>query len=1294
MIKRPRPQLGQIPFELPAVRDFSKPSVLLHKNGRYLLFKPQTPLAAAILSDLMDRVKDVPEMRKGEFWNINYQGEKVVVKDWKKIEIWRHLAGNISRHPLCQLLQKNGVEIGVVPTLAGYIKKEYRRFEVENTAFPVPAASGSASLFDRCSVGTNLRCVKNFEDGTSGATIFKEGQHYMVVASGGNGLETVAISRTPITSGAEISSNMDVWEWSEFTSPLEEYFDDSEDADLGLTVTEAYPDRVARMSKQIDDLGFDLFEHVKIDAAMEALKRSVVNGKLMRMGKAQPLDAELLTPSGWASMGDIQVGDEVFGEDGLPHKVTGIYPQGKKTVYRVIFSDRSSTECCDEHLWKVYTAEWKYSGRGTKVLPLSKLKDRLKFSNGITRYYIPLVSPIQFKLVELPVDPYLLGCLLGDGTIGLNKSGYGTVQFSSEDQELLDEIESRLPGNLKLEFNSGCSYRVVLPQKQGWKPNPLSSALSKLDLRHKSNGKWIPNQYKFSSVEQRLELLRGLMDTDGSIWLQAKPNAAPIVEFTSVSEKLCDDVAYLVQSFGGITTKDIKNPFYYDEGRNKVPGQTAYRVRICMPAGFNPFKLKRKAALWQPAEKFKPSRGMVKVEEIGKKECQCIAIDSENHLYVTNNLILTHNTSEAITVATLRGSKKIAVFGSKNVCITWKKELNRLGITDYVMVDRLADLEKPARFYLMRYGWIRGQSDPTDNERYDRINYLRAGERSHQVKTPGTNKSVNAKYSVLNHHPCPHCGAAMVRPLLRRDSTGKVYRIDWTPLYGYMCRNKKCKWTTDNRKKKGAAWCAKGNTLVHHKGGTYIDWGLAAHANCTHENIRGRQCMDCKETDGIWVPQVTKRFKKKFTAIIPDEVHNMKDPNTLTYRSVTRMRARLKYAATGTFISNGPTDAYWIFHWMFGGASNAFPYHQTKGQKEFEERFCEYATLEKPAGIDEETGEVLKKTVRKRLPFLKNPSDWWKFISPKFLRRNYNDPLYEQSLADAGMFKPEINVQKLVCPMTPQQIKLMLSALRNFKDIYEKHKLEASMKNREVNKAFVISQMSTMCTIATVPEAINAKLGVLAYEGPSGGGKMYNITTLARNRVMGGGKVLILSDYVDMQKALEKALTDLGLGVIRFRTNFNTEQREDALDRFANDPDVTIMVAGTRAVSESLDFSAADTCICCDLLWAPAFQQQAWSRILQAIKRQRICDIFLVLSANSIDEHKYDTFYAKLVASEQSQDRRVVSKKAMMVDIKWFADRVIEEEANLSLQIRDLGINEDSFMLPEMETSFVEARMV
>src|ERR1039458_6741983 len=131
--------------------------------------------------------------------------------------------------------------------------------------------------------------------------------------------------------------------------------------------------------------------------------------------------------------------------------------------------------------------------------------------------------------------------------------------------------------------------------------------------------------------------------------------------------------------------------------------------------------------------------------------------------------------------------------------------------------------------------------------------------------------------------------------------------------------------------------------------------------------------------------------------------------------------------------------------------------------------------------------------------------------------------------------------------------------------------------NRDVNKAFVISQMSTMCMIATVPEAINEKLGVLAYEGPDGGGKMYNITTLARNRVLAGGKVLILSDFLAMQRGLEKEFQRLGMGVIRFKTSWDTEQRQEALEEFASNPEKTIMIAGTRAVSESLDFSAANT---------------------------------------------------------------------------------------------------------------------
>ena len=937
MIRRPRPQLGQMPFVLPAVRDTSKPSVLLHKNGRYLLFKPQTPLAAILLNELIARISEVPEMREGQFWNINYQGERVVVKDWKKIEIWRHLAGDVSKHPLCRVLEATGVEIGVVPTLAGYIKKEWRRFQIENTNYPTPISKTNLSLFDRCSFGTNLRCIKDFIDPSNDNVIFKKDEHYAVVQVGSEGIDKVVVNRTPIRDGVELTTTgTNVWEWSEYSTSMEEYFDDSEDADLGPTVREAFPDQIAQMEKRIEALGFDLFTHVKMDSAIDALKRAAVNGKLMRMGK----------------------------------------------------------------------------------------------------------------------------------------------------------------------------------------------------------------------------------------------------------------------------------------------------------------------------------------------------------------------TSQAITTTTVWGSKKIAVFGSKNVILTWKKEFKRLGVTDYVIVDSLADLQKPGRYFLMRYSWVRAEKDKTAAERNDRTNYLRAGERTQTVKVAGSSKTVISRYSVLNHHPCPHCEQPMVRPEMRRDGTGKVYRIDWTPLYGYMCRNKECEWTTDNRKKKGAAWTATSNKLIRHIPGTYVDWGLAAHAQCSHQNVKGRMCLDCREVDGVWVPQVTKRFKKDFTAGVPDEVHNMKDPTSQTFKAVTRMRFRRKYPMTGTFISNGISDSYWILHWLFGGGSNAFPFTRMKGLKEFENRFSIFATVEKPAGIDEETGEMIKKLVRKKTPFLKNATDWWKFIAPKFLRRNYDDPWYQQSLLDAGMYKPDSEIKKIVCPMAPQQIKLMLSAMRNFKDVYEKYKVEMEAKNKDVNQQIVIAQMATMCTIATVPQALNKKLGLEVYDGPDGGGKMYNILKLTQDRLLSGGKVLIISDYVEMRRALEEQFKELGIKTIRFKGNWSTEEREEALDLYANDPDYGVMLAGTREISEALDFSVADDCICCDLLWAPAFQQQAWSRILQATKRKRNCRIYMMLSGNSIDEHKFETFYAKLMASEQSQDRQVKSRKAMTIDIKQFADRVIEEEANLTKQIRDLGMDENIFVLPGFNTGFLEERMV
>jgi SNF2 family DNA or RNA helicase len=409
-----------------------------------------------------------------------------------------------------------------------------------------------------------------------------------------------------------------------------------------------------------------------------------------------------------------------------------------------------------------------------------------------------------------------------------------------------------------------------------------------------------------------------------------------------------------------------------------------------------------------------------------------------------------------------------------------------------------------------------------------------------------------------------------------------------------------------------------------------------------------------------------------FSCVIPDEIHNVKDITTLTAESVFRMKPRRKIGPTGTLLSNSAMDAYWIMAWVIGGPRDSFPYLHMDGRAKFEERFCEHVIMEKPTGQkDDETGEEIKKSIRRRLPYLKSAPDWWKFAAPKIIRRNYSDPLYLASLEKAGMYKPPTEIKVMKVPMVPKQVKCMLSALKDFKDIYEKAKAEAEAKQQEINKTFVMSQMVAMRIIATVPEFINKRFDQEVYDGVSGGGKMYHITTIAKDRFLDGKKVVILSDFIEMQKAVDNELK--GYGGIRFDTSWDDDERREAFEKFSNDDNVKYLIAGTRAVSEGLDFSVADTCICCDILWAPATQSQAWSRILAPTARIRNCEIFIVLSENSIDEHMYNVFYSKLQMAEQAMDHRTINRRAMEINYQWFAERIIQEEANLSMQLRGEG---------------------
>ena len=388
----------------------------------------------------------------------------------------------------------------------------------------------------------------------------------------------------------------------------------------------------------------------------------------MGIGKAQPLTSKILTPKGWVLMGDIKVGDKVVNSQGKESKVIGVYPQGVKPVYKVTFSDGSSTECCDDHLWQVQNPSSKYLNCKPKVKSLKDIKNDIFYVNNNRKHYIPIIKPVEFEAQDLPIHPYILGCILGDGCISQT-----TVSLSLGDFEIADFISSLLPDSLSIKRKNNKKYDFIIVKKTCDLENPIIRSLKDLNLMGcTSSEKFIPNMYKFSSLDDRFSLLQGLLDTDG----HCHKNGC--IEYTSVSKKLITDIQFLVQSFGGKATLSSKIPHFTHKGAYKE-GQRAYRLHISFSNYGNPFKLPRKAERWRPRTKYPPTRGFDKVEYVGEKEVQCISVDSSDSLYVTDDFILTHNTMQSLgAVAALQNEvRKVLVICPKSVISGFSREVSK-----------------------------------------------------------------------------------------------------------------------------------------------------------------------------------------------------------------------------------------------------------------------------------------------------------------------------------------------------------------------------------------------------------------------------------------------------------------------------------------------------------------------------------------------------------------------------------------------------------------------------------------
>jgi phosphate starvation-inducible protein PhoH and related proteins len=405
-------------------------------------------------------------------------------------------------------------------------------------------------------------------------------------------------------------------------------------------------DKVDPYLRPLYDALFDLIEYERVTKLLEKRVIEVAPLAFMR-GRANPLRSKILTPTGWREMGSLKVGDLVIGSDGKPTEVIGVFPQGKKLVYRVSMTDGASALACAEHLWAVRTASDKRRSKPLRVLQTQEMMSSLRCFHQY-RYELPLLSaPVEWEFQETPLDPYSLGLLLGDGCM----TGKTSPSFTTSDSELISSLKFALADmNLAFRRKSNIDYVITNPAAgHGGRliRNPLTQALRGLELAGtRSATKFIPDVYLYNSPEVRHAVLQGLLDTDGGPVTQ--PGRTCRVQYTTTSERLKDDVLFLVRSLGGVAywrrrKSEGRKPGFAN-GREVPYRNDAFVMDIRLPRSLEPFRLERKARIHHESGGGRPVRFIKSIEPVGLQETQCISVAAPDSLYVTDDFILTHNT--------------------------------------------------------------------------------------------------------------------------------------------------------------------------------------------------------------------------------------------------------------------------------------------------------------------------------------------------------------------------------------------------------------------------------------------------------------------------------------------------------------------------------------------------------------------------------------------------------------------------------------------------------------------------
>ena len=361
----------------------------------------------------------------------------------------------------------------------------------------------------------------------------------------------------------------------------------------------------------------------------------VGGGGILAAGKLQPLDSKVLTPSGYVEMRDIKVGSKVVTPfDGIAN-VTAIFPQGVQDVYELTTIDGRKCECGLDHLWTVRTPKQIHKHRKDpqkwdwyKTLTT---KDIIKGMEEGRKFFLPVNNAIEFEEKELPIPPYVLGVLIGDGCL-TNFRGERGFKISNTEEDIIQKV-AKLTDTTRVYYQSSCYTKCFYtPHHKEHK-----DYLTAVGLATYSYHKFIPQEFLHSSIKQRRELLAGLIDTDGTV--------DPIkncFRFSTTSERLKDDFLWLCRSLGYNCSVSVdKRSDKYTLGVSYSIGIHTDDIIFTSNKHWSRFNKERNAT--RCYGRTNDHTRIISIKKVRRAECQCILVDDDKHLYITDDFIVTHN---------------------------------------------------------------------------------------------------------------------------------------------------------------------------------------------------------------------------------------------------------------------------------------------------------------------------------------------------------------------------------------------------------------------------------------------------------------------------------------------------------------------------------------------------------------------------------------------------------------------------------------------------------------------------